>query len=98
MHRVSQVQGERFLRRGSRKARVTAPWTPYDGPQQCLDSLLEAEFVVGGASLVRIAVVEGLLNNESVDFDFELMCEVQEHRHLSQQDIGVTAPAPDADS
>ena len=89
MHRVSQVQGERFLRRGSRKARETAPWTPYDGPQQCLDSHLEAEFVVGGASLV---------NNESVDFDFELKCEVQEHRHLSQQDIGVTAPAHDADS
>ena len=57
-----------------------------------------AEFVVGGASMVWIAVVEGLLNHEFRDFDFESMCKVQEHRHLSQQDIGVTAPASDVDT
>ena len=79
MHHASQVQRERLFCTGSRKAREIAPSTPDDGPQQCLDSHLEPEFVVGCASLVRIAVVEGLLNNEGRDFDFESMCEVQWH-------------------
>ena len=98
MHRASQVRRERFFRRGSRKAREIAPSRPDDHPQQCRDSHMVAEFVVGGASMVWIAVVEGLLNHEFRDFDFESMCKVQEHRHLSQQDIGVTAPASDADT
>ena len=98
MHRASQVRRERFFRRGSRKAREIAPSRPDDHPQQCRDSHMVAGFVVGGASMVWIAVVEGLLNHEFRDFDFVSMCKVQEHRHLSQQDIGVTAPASDAET
>ena len=67
MHRASQVRRERFFRRGCRKAREIAPSTPDDDPQQCWDSHMVAEFVVGGASMVQIAVVEGLLNHKFRD-------------------------------